>query len=219
MGTTNRLAKFAEICIVCTCLYGHQEFSHHKFIGLGTKQGFPCNITDPVIRLIMKLTHYSDLGLRLLMYLTMRYGETVTIQEVSVRFGVSKNHMVKISHQLTKSGMIESSRGRNGGLRLAAPPGKISVEEALLATEDNFDLVECFGADNHCVITDVCKLSGVLDDAREAFFRVLRQVSLSDLVKNKRRLEGSLLPFSEPAIVKFYSRSTSTPKRKAKKTA
>lgn len=164
----------------------------------------------------MKLTQYSDLGLRLLMYLALRYGNTATIQEVSVRFAVSKNHMVKISHQLTKSGLIESTRGRNGGVSLARPPENISVEEALLATEDNFDLVECFGPNNHCVITDVCKLSGVLDDAREAFFAVLRQVSLADLVKSKRTLEKSLQPFPEVAIVKLYPKPGSSARSKAK---
>jgi len=164
----------------------------------------------------MKLTHYSDLGLRLLMYLALRYDESATIQEVSVRFAVSKNHMVKISHQLTKSGLIVSTRGRNGGVRLARPPERISVEEALYATEDNFDLVECFGPDNHCVITDVCKLSGVLDTARKAFFEVLRKVSLADLVKSGKTLEKSLMPFPEEKIVKFYPRSGSATKRKAK---
>jgi Rrf2 family nitric oxide-sensitive transcriptional repressor len=164
----------------------------------------------------MKLTQYSDLGLRMLMYLALRYGNTSTIQEVSVRFAVSKNHMVKISHQLTKSGLIESTRGRYGGVRLARPPESISVEEALYASEENFDLVECFGANNHCVITDVCKLSGTLNNAREAFFSVLRQVSLADLVKSGKTLEKSLLPFPEIKIVRFYPRSSSAARRKAK---
>lgn len=164
----------------------------------------------------MKLTQYSDLGLRLLMYLALRHDDTVTIQEVCVRFAVSKNHMVKISHQLTKSGLIKSTRGRNGGVRLAKSPASISVEEALLATEDNFDLVECFSKNNRCVISEVCKLSGVLDDAREAFLGVLRQVSLADLVKSKKALENSLLPFPEEKIVRFYPRSGSAVRRKAK---
>ena len=162
----------------------------------------------------MKLTQYSDLGLRMLMYLALRYGNTSTITEVSVRFGVSKNHMVKISHQLTKSGLIESIRGRKGGVRLARPPENITVKEALYATEDNFDLVECFGPDNHCIITDVCKLSGVLNNARKAFFDVLRQVSLADLVKSGKTLEKSLLPFPEEKIVKFYPRSAPVARRK-----
>ncbi len=143
----------------------------------------------------MKLTKYADLSFRLLMYLAMRRGEPATIQEVSDRFAVSKNHMVKISHQLTKAGLIESTRGRNGGVCLARPPEDITVEEALRATENSFDLVECFdAAQNHCVISEVCKLNGILGAARAAFFDVLRQVSLADLVKNSKALEKCLLP-------------------------
>jgi Rrf2 family nitric oxide-sensitive transcriptional repressor len=148
------------------------------------------------------------------MYLAMNHGSSVTIQEVSIRFAVSKNHLVKISHQLTKSGLIESIRGRNGGVRLATSPANISVEEALLATEDNFDLVECFSENNHCVITNVCKLSGVLDKAREAFFEVLRQVTLADLVRSKKSLENSLMPLHNKSTIKFYPR----PAKKAAKT-
>lgn len=143
----------------------------------------------------MKLTQYSDLGLRLLMYLAHRYGEPVTIQEASDRFAVSKNHMVKISHQLTKEGLIVSMRGRNGGVRLARSPDSISVGDALRATEDNFELVECFSSShNHCVISDACKLSGVLDAALSAFFAVLQNTSLADLVVNGEAIEKTLSP-------------------------
>lgn len=156
----------------------------------------------------MKLTQYSDLGLRLMMYLALCKGESVTIQEVSNRFGVSKNHMVKISHQLTQSGLIESTRGRNGGVRLSRPPESINIEEALRATEDNFDLVECFNAlQNRCVISDVCKLSGVFDTALTAFFGVLREVTLADLVKNRKALDRALLPLPKEITIKFYPRS------------
>ncbi len=150
----------------------------------------------------MKLTQYSDLGLRLLMYLAHRRGESVTIQEASDRFAVSKNHMVKISHQLTKSGLIESIRGRNGGVRLARSAQRISVEDALRATEDNFALVECFSSsNNHCIITNVCKLSEVLDTALSAFFSVLRATSLEDLVVNGHELDQALLPLTRNIVI------------------
>lgn len=142
----------------------------------------------------MKLTQYSDLGLRLMMYLAMNKDTLVTIQEASERFAISKNHLVKISHQLTKEGLIESLRGRNGGVRLARPAQSISVEEVLRATEDNFALVECFGGtENQCVIAGACKLAGVLDAALAAFFQVLRQTTLADLVENGDQLQGMLL--------------------------
>lgn len=143
----------------------------------------------------MKLTHYSDLGLRLLMYLALRQGGPTTIQEASERFAVSKNHLVKVSHQLTKSGLIASARGRNGGIRLARAAREITVEQALRATEDHFDLVECFDAGaNRCAIAGSCRLGGVLDAALQAFFGVLRQTTLADLVENGAALELQLAP-------------------------
>ncbi|MFA6972272.1 MAG: Rrf2 family transcriptional regulator [Gallionella sp.] len=161
----------------------------------------------------MKLTQYSDLGLRLLMYLAHRYGESVTIQEASDRFAVSKNHMVKISHQLTREGLIVSTQGRNGGVRLARLPEAISVEDALRATEDNFELVECYNKENNrCVINEVCKLSGVLDEALVAFFAVLRQTSLADLVVNGNALEKTLLPLPKEIQIKSPTRSNAAAK-------
>jgi Rrf2 family nitric oxide-sensitive transcriptional repressor len=143
----------------------------------------------------MKLTHYSDLGLRLMMYLSLRDGEPVTIGEASERLDISKNHLVKVSHHLTQAGLIESTRGRNGGVRLAFPPEQITVEKVLRATEDNFDLVECMSVgENRCIITGACKLTAALEEAREAFFASLRKVSMADLVRSGRALERSLLP-------------------------
>jgi len=156
----------------------------------------------------MKLTQYSDLGLRLMMYLAMREGKSVTIQEASDRFAISKNHLVKISHQLTKQGLIVSTRGRNGGVSLARPPERINVEEVLRATEENFDLVECFNAgQNSCVISDVCKLSGVLDTALAAFFKVLRETSLADLVTNGAVLDKKLMPSSGAITLVLHSQA------------
>lgn len=141
----------------------------------------------------MKLTQYTDLGLRLLMYLALRQGESVTIREVSDRFAISKNHLVKISHQLTKSGLIVSTRGRNGGIRLAGEAGNITLEQAVRATEDNFDLVECFGKmPGRCAIAGACRLGSVMDAALEAFFGELRATTLADLVKNGVELESML---------------------------
>lgn len=147
----------------------------------------------------MRLTHYSDLGLRLMMFLAVRQGQetsigSATLGEVSERLAVSKNHLVKVSHQLTRAGLIESLRGRNGGVRLAYPPEDISVEQVLRATEDNFDLVECFGGARDCTLERACRLAQALRDAREAFFASLREVSLADLVGNGLAFTRALQP-------------------------
>lgn len=140
-----------------------------------------------------------------MMYLAICNDKIVTLQEVSDRFAISKNHLVKISHELTKSGLIESARGRNGGVRLALPPEKINLEMILRVTEDGFALVECFDpGHNRCVISDVCKLNRVLDDALKAFLEELRRVSLADLAKNSRKIESALLPIHGESTAKFH---------------
>lgn len=153
----------------------------------------------------MRLTQYSDLGFRLMMYLAICKEKLATIQEVSDRFAISKNHLVKISHELTKQGLIESVRGRNGGVRLALPPEEINLEMVLRATEEDFDLVECFNSEtNQCVISEVCRLNSILDEALEAFLAKLRKVSLADLVRNGKVIEAELLPLPNESIIKVH---------------
>jgi Rrf2 family nitric oxide-sensitive transcriptional repressor len=140
-----------------------------------------------------------------MMYLAICKEKLATIQEVSDRFAISKNHLVKISHELTKQGLIESVRGRNGGVRLALPPEEINLEMVLRATEEDFDLVECFNSEtNQCVISEVCRLNSILDEALEAFLAKLRKVSLADLVRNGKVIEAELLPLPNESIIKLH---------------
>ena len=54
------------------------------------------------------------------------------------------------------------------------------------ATEPDFTLVECFGADNHCIVTRRCLLPNVLNEALSAFVQTLDRYTLADLVLAKR---------------------------------
>ena len=73
----------------------------------------------------MRLTVYTDYALRLMMYLAVRDDGLATIGEVADSYGISKNHLVKVAHQLAVAGYVETVRGRAGGLRLARAPEKI----------------------------------------------------------------------------------------------
>ncbi len=137
----------------------------------------------------MRLNVQSDYALRLLMHLAVRDGELVTIAEVADRFGVSKNHLMKIASLLAREGYIEAARGRSGGLRLAKSPGEIPVGEVVRHTEADFAIVECFQeGKSACLITPCCKLQRVLREAVEAFLVVLDSYTLDDLVRRNPKL-------------------------------
>ena len=138
----------------------------------------------------MRLTVYTDFSLRVLMYLAVRPERRPTIAEIASSYGISKNHIMKVVHQLGVAGYIETVRGKNGGMRLARPPQDIVVGEIVRRTEPDMALVPCFDPINAaCVISAACRLRRALHQARAAFLAVLDDYTLADLTENQQALD------------------------------
>jgi len=91
----------------------------------------------------MKLTTFSDYTLRVLMFLALRDERLATIPEIAAAYGISENHLMKVVHQLARSGVIESVRGKGGGIRLAQAPQAIRIGAIVRASEGAGPIVEC----------------------------------------------------------------------------
>jgi len=132
----------------------------------------------------MQLTRFSDLGLRTLMYLVQHDRvDPVTSAEISSQFVVPHNHVIKVVHKLGKLGWVETLRGRNGGLRLAADPAQLRLGQVVRALEASSQLVDCHTPP--CVLRSGCQLKGVLDDALAAFYASLDQHTLADVTSRR----------------------------------
>ncbi len=141
----------------------------------------------------MRLTIYTDYALRLLMYLAVKDDGLATIAEVAKTYEISKNHLMKVAHQLGVAGYIETVRGRSGGLRLARSSKNITLGEIVRRTEPDMALVPCFKPiDAFCVIQPSCVLKGALHRAQAAFVKVLDEYSLSDLAQPRTKLQALL---------------------------
>ncbi len=148
----------------------------------------------------MRLTFHTDYALRLLMLLAMEPGELHTIEEVARRYGISRNHLMKVTQTLAQFGYLESVRGRGGGIRLGRPAEEINIGAVVRVTEDGFALVECYDRErNTCVVASACGLRGPLDEALRAFLAVLDRYSLTDLVGNPSSLRRMRRLLVDPA--------------------
>lgn len=129
----------------------------------------------------MQLTQFSDIGLRLLMYLAHERRETpaITLAEVSSQFAIPRNHLAKVAGKLTKSGWISSVRGRSGGLSLAMEPSHINIGHVLRVLEGHQAVIDCEKL--NCRLKNGCELKLILAKAYEAFFNVLDQHTLADV--------------------------------------
>ncbi|MBL8579212.1 MAG: Rrf2 family transcriptional regulator [Mesorhizobium sp.] len=129
----------------------------------------------------MRLTSFSDYALRMLMYAATAGDRLITIEEAASAFGVSKTHLNKVANTLTRGGYLKAVRGRSGGLMLGRQPEAIGIGDVIRMTEPDFSLVECFATGNQCILTNSCKLSGMLGEAMASFHETLDRYTLADI--------------------------------------
>ena len=156
----------------------------------------------------MKLTSYTDYALRTLMYLAMNRDRLVTIQDIADTHRIAKNHLTKVVHHLGMLGLVETVRGRNGGLRLGREPSEINVGEVVRNTESDFFIAECFDPEKPgCIYASSCALKGVLGRANAAFLGVLDGVTL-DALTGQNAGRGRVGAAANLAPVNFINRSS-----------
>lgn len=143
----------------------------------------------------MRLTTFSDYTLRVLMYLALEPERLATIPEIAAAYGISENHLMKVVHQLARSGVIESLRGKGGGIRLARPAEDVRLGAVVRASEGDAPIVECMDPEkNTCCITPACQLNSILMRAFDALFNTLDEYTLADLMGKKHAIAKLLNP-------------------------
>lgn len=138
----------------------------------------------------MNLKKYTDYGLRVLLFTGMKpTGELASIKEISEVFNISQHHLGKVVHELNKLDLIDTVRGRYGGIRLAKPAEEINIGLVVRLLENDFVMLECFDkGQGHCVIEPGCTLKHAVNRALAAFFNVLNDYTLKDLIHNEEEL-------------------------------
>lgn len=130
----------------------------------------------------MRLTSYTDFGLRMLMRMASAPERVHSTSDLAAEFGLSRDHLTKIMQGLVRAGVVETRRGRGGGAILTRPPEEIRLGDIVAALEEGQALVECFGkTGNSCVIDGSCRLKWLLRAGERAFLEELNRSNLGDV--------------------------------------
>ncbi|MBO6604363.1 MAG: Rrf2 family transcriptional regulator [Roseicyclus sp.] len=131
----------------------------------------------------MRLTSFTDYGLRVLMRMAGGPDRAFTTAELADEFRVSRNHLAKVISALAAAGYLETRRGGGGGAILARPANTIRLGDVVATLETDQALVECFAADgNACTLTPQCRLKARLAHAEAAFIADLNRSTLADCI-------------------------------------
>ena len=141
----------------------------------------------------MRLTRQTNYAIRILMYCAANDGRLSRIPEIAAAYSVSELFLFKILQPLVEHKLVETVRGRNGGVRLARPATEINLFDVVRVTEENFAMAECFENDaSECPLVDSCALNEALRKALGAFFDVLASYTIHDLVKARPAMRDLL---------------------------
>ncbi|MGE0283545.1 MAG: iron-responsive transcriptional regulator RirA [Rhizobiaceae bacterium] len=141
----------------------------------------------------MRLTRQTNYAIRILMYCAANDERLSRIPEIATAYAVSELFLFKILQPLVENGLVETVRGRNGGVRLGRPADQITLFDVVRVTEESFAMAECFENDNSdCPLVDSCALNAALREALGAFFDVLSKHTIADLAKERTNMRTLL---------------------------
>ena len=142
----------------------------------------------------MRLTRQSSYAIRTLIYCAVNAPNLSHIGDIAKAHSISELFLFKLIKPLVEGGLIQTVRGRKGGIRLGRPAEDITLLDTIKLTEDSFAMAECFegGNDVLCPLAGACDLNGALREALGAFFDVLDGYTIADLAGKRRALRERL---------------------------
>ncbi|MBO9401965.1 MULTISPECIES: RrF2 family transcriptional regulator [unclassified Shimia] len=143
----------------------------------------------------MRITKRTNIAMRVLMYCAANPDRLVTKHEIAGVCAASENHLAQVIHKLALLGVLDTHRGRSGGVRLAHDTKDICVGDVFRAMEGPVPLAECFAdVDTTCPLVSACRLKPILGEAAEAFYARLDEVTLDTLMCENAALLNILTP-------------------------
>lgn len=128
----------------------------------------------------------SRYAIRALQYLAQRHSTSpVQLMEIAEERQIPRKFLTVILSELSREGLVESQRGRDGGYRLARDPSTISYSDVVRITRGSLALVPCASRFAHqpcdnCMPESECHLRLVMLAVRDATALVLDRLTLAD---------------------------------------
>jgi Rrf2 family protein len=125
-------------------------------------------------------------ALRALQHLANRHGNgPVQISEIAEQQRIPRKFLTVILSELSREGLLESLRGRDGGYWLSRDPSEISYSDVVRITRGSLALVPCasryaYEPCDNCLPESECHLRLVMLAVRDATALVLDRLTLAD---------------------------------------
>jgi Rrf2 family protein len=135
----------------------------------------------------MKISSKGRYALRMMIDIAEHNtGEWVSIKDISERQGISVKYLEQIVTGLSRSGLLTSGRGPQGGYMLTKEPEQYTVGQILRVTEGSLTSVACLESEEtQCGRQDICPTIGFWKGLDKVINGYVDSVTLKDLCNAK----------------------------------
>lgn len=141
----------------------------------------------------MKISTKGRYAVRVMLDLaTHNTGEYSKVKQIAARQGISEKYLEQIIAVLNRAGYVKSTRGAQGGYRIAGDPAAYTVGMILRLTEGSLNPVACLDGDiNECERCDTCETLEVWKQLQKAINDVVDSVTIADLSEKEKSRNSS----------------------------
>ena len=132
----------------------------------------------------MKLSSKSRYGLNAIYHLALvKTGEYVSLTELAKQTNVSQPYLEKVLAILKRKGLVDATRGVQGGYRLIKEPKNTTIGEIIRAFENDLVFSDC-ARSGKCSNFN-CPNKGIFKVIYDRLNSVLDELTLQDMIDNK----------------------------------
>ncbi len=135
---------------------------------------------------MLKLTKKADYGLIALRHIAVSPRGAASAKEIADAYGIPLPLLAKVLQTLTKTAMLKSVAGTNGGYMLARNPGAISALEVIRAIDGPVVLTSCFTSHEGCGQSGKCTVREPLRRVHEAILDLLSKMTIRELAADSK---------------------------------
>lgn len=146
----------------------------------------------------MKLSTRGRYGVRALLDLAQHLDQSpIALKEIAQRQKISLQYLEHLVTPLIAGGLLKSTRGARGGVRLSRPAANITLSEIIRLLEGSTAPVECVDRPDLCSQSGICATRDIWTEIMDAIDNVLNATTLQDLVERQREKQ-------EPEVIMYY---------------
>ena len=131
----------------------------------------------------MQITHEADYATRAILHLSRtQKDKLIPTNDIAKRQNIPASFLAKIIVQLSIAGLLHTSRGAHGGVKLARKPQNITLLEVIEAIDGPIRLNICVENESDCIFENNCPIQAVWCDVQNEMITKLRNTNFAQLI-------------------------------------